>query len=885
MRNIQLKRDLKEYVTIISELSRKSHINIEKRHMIDDPLYYSYETPPNAPQPFHGDTQHLEGVGQANTNPENTAALHSPFDSGGWGKQVGACTIDIPGLEELIRLSEGGSPEVRVAIIDGPVDHSHPALAGARLTVLSSSEDPSRSTHGTHIASVVAGQPGTPVAGIAPNCTVLSIPVYREDSDGNLISCAQTTLARAIHFALDNGATLINISGGQLTPTGQGDRFLQAAVTECTRRNTLIVAAAGNDGCRCLHVPAALPTVLAVGACDGHGRPLPFSNYGDAYRDNGLLAPGDAVPGAGADGSVEARSGTSFATPIVTGVAALLLSRRLQLGQEIDAHAVRRLLLDTASPLDPGLAPEKGRGPTRVLDVEAATRAVQPLAPSGAEPSRTTSTPDAASGGTFQAPRSSNPMTREANAMSANYQTPGHPPTTLLGPNGAPLSGVGPSTAAPDPSHVAPSDAGAAATPTAPATGAVSPAEIAATAAAPNDAAGVAGPAVAPAQTAAATAPLAVAAPGLPPQAYQGVAPQFGVWPQVMVPQPFAAQAVVPQAVPAGFGGPPVAGSPMAGPPAAVAPSGSCGCSGVRPSQAPLETPVFVVGRLFYDFESEARFDYFVQAIAEWRKQVDPKHYDPSGDYAAPWNPEIMIKFLLYKQGGTDGRLVNVPDANALIWTLNIDTTPIYAIQPQNAFGFPMYLELLSLLWEQEVAEPFSRVSDLKAIGSGPTQSEKQPPVERVSQAGSVHGEVRLMNGTVVPQLMPIWRGMYGWNTRDIAGDDPPPGFREFLERIYNQFRNVGVSPQDRAMNYSAFNAYNTKKIFGDMATHKMFLDTVSVDHSTICRPDSDCWDVTWTFFNPTETLTRARKVFQYTVDVSDVVPVTVGKLRDWMIF
>ena len=170
-----------------------------------------------------------------------------------------------------------------------------------------------------------------------------------------------------------------------------------------------------------------------------------------------------------------------------------------------------------------------------------------------------------------------------------------------------------------------------------------------------------------------------------------------------------------------------------------------------------------------------------------------------------------------------------------------------------------------------------------------PTKKEKQkPPVERVSQAGYIDGEVRLMNGTVVPQLKPVWRGMFGWNIDDIAGKSPPPHFKEFLERIYNQFRNVGVSPQDRAMNYSAFNAYNTRKIFYEMAHNSpnpMFLDSVSVDRSTICRPDSDCWDATWTFFDPTATLTTARKVFQYTVDVSDVVPVSVGPLRDWMIF
>ncbi len=103
--------------------------------------------------------------------------------------------------------------------------------------------------------------------------------------------------------------------------------------------------------------------------------------------------------------------------------------------------------------------------------------------------------------------------------------------------------------------------------------------------------------------------------------------------------------------------------------------------------------------------------------------------------------------------------------------------------------------------------------------------------------------------------------------------------------RVTLEFRNVGISAQDRSLNYSAMNAYNTKRIFAGMAKDQMRLDTVAVDRSTICRPDSDCWDVTYRFFNPTQVLTTARKVWQYTIDVSDVVPVPVGVLRHWEVY
>ena len=130
-------------------------------------------------------------------------------------------------------------------------------------------------------------------------------------------------------------------------------------------------------------------------------------------------------------------------------------------------------------------------------------------------------------------------------------------------------------------------------------------------------------------------------------------------------------------------------------------------------------------------------------------------------------------------------------------------------------------------------------------------------------------------------------RGTFAWDVYDLLRPDQknwPPGAAPFLERIYNEFRNVGVSPQDRALNYSAMNAHQTKTIFAEAATSDLRLDVVEVDRSTVCRPELDCWDVTYRFFSPTEVLTRARDVFQYTIDVSDTVPVPVGRVRKWQV-
>src|SRR5262249_47652649 len=124
--------------------------------------------------------------------------------------------------------------------------------------------------------------------------------------------------------------------------------ILADALGRAIRRGVLVVAAAGNDGCECSHVPAALPGVLAVGAMDAQGRPLESSNWGAAYRSTGLLAPGaDLVAALGADDRVGV-AGTSFATAIVSGAAALLWSFALKKGKKIRWMKIREILLDSA---------------------------------------------------------------------------------------------------------------------------------------------------------------------------------------------------------------------------------------------------------------------------------------------------------------------------------------------------------------------------------------------------------------------------------------------------------------------------------------------------------------------------------------------------------
>jgi cyanobactin maturation PatA/PatG family protease len=109
-------------------------------------------------------------------------------------------------------------------------------------------------------------------------------------------------------------------------------------------------------------------------------------------------------------------------------------------------------------------------------------------------------------------------------------------------------------------------------------------------------------------------------------------------------------------------------------------------------------------------------------------------------------------------------------------------------------------------------------------------------------------------------------------------------GVRNFLERVYHELRNLGLTAAERAINYAATNAFAVNEIFQTAIRDGMELDSIEVVRSPICRPDSDCWDVKLTFFDPARLLERARKTHRFTVDVSDVTPVTVGPVRSWFV-
>jgi hypothetical protein len=241
----------------------------------------------------------------------------------------------------------------KVAIIDSGIDGEHPEFRGriaAANTFVGGSARTDGQGHGTFVAGLIAARlDGQGIAGIAFPAQLLVAKVVR--SDGAVPLEAE---ARAIRWAVDKGARVINLSLGGVRnpfdPSGDGYSALEASAVEYAVRNgVVVVAAVGNSDhapdqpWSYASYPAALPHVLGVSALERDGSVPMFSNRDAIFND--IAAPGDelfsTIPrpltaqrstcleqGYSDCGPQEFRrpQGTSFAAAIVSAGAAVVRS-------------------------------------------------------------------------------------------------------------------------------------------------------------------------------------------------------------------------------------------------------------------------------------------------------------------------------------------------------------------------------------------------------------------------------------------------------------------------------------------------------------------------------------------------------------------------------
>ncbi|KKQ51327.1 hypothetical protein A2865_03090 [Candidatus Woesebacteria bacterium RIFCSPHIGHO2_01_FULL_39_17] len=223
---------------------------------------------------------------------------------GGWDKSHGLNSID-------------------VAIVDTGVNNSHPDLAGkisASVNCIYSScpgfttNDPDG--HGTHVAGIAAGITNNSqgIAGLLWEGRIMSVKALDDTGNGYY-----SWIANGIVWAADNGAEVINLSLGG----NSNSSTLANAVTYAWNKGSVLVAAAGNSSSTSPKYPAYFSNVIAVSATDQNDAKAYFSNYGSWVE---LAAPGVSILSTYENG-YEYLSGTSMATPFVSGLAALIFAQ------------------------------------------------------------------------------------------------------------------------------------------------------------------------------------------------------------------------------------------------------------------------------------------------------------------------------------------------------------------------------------------------------------------------------------------------------------------------------------------------------------------------------------------------------------------------------
>jgi len=228
---------------------------------------------------------------------------------------------------------------VKVAVVDSGIDAGHPALAGkvtaaADFTGEGTEDDLG---HGTHVASLLAGNgAGSDGArqGVAPGVELISSKVLNAQDEGTT-----SGIIAGMEWAVEQHAELVNVSLGGWAPR-YGEDLLAETVDRLTASSgALFVVAAGNSGSLwptpySIETPGTAASALTVGAVDGTDHKAYFSSEGPTWsyvQKPEVSAPGVDILGARAgarDGDLYvAYSGTSMATPLVTGSAALLLQQ------------------------------------------------------------------------------------------------------------------------------------------------------------------------------------------------------------------------------------------------------------------------------------------------------------------------------------------------------------------------------------------------------------------------------------------------------------------------------------------------------------------------------------------------------------------------------
>lgn len=231
-------------------------------------------------------------------------------------------------------LESGSHSRTLVAVIDTGVDASHEdlqtnmktdksgtyirTLDGSRVVATDDSDE--EDGHGTHVTGIIGatynnGKGGSGIAS-GHNNDLVQVMTVGTSADG--VSMYTFDLVNAIDYSVEKGAKVINMSLG-----GAGrDRALEGAVKKAYAAGVVVVAASGNDGVDTYSDPSDMKEVISVNASNQNDETVYWSDYG---MPKDITAPGDSITSSLPGDSYGAMSGTSMASPVVAGIAALVL--------------------------------------------------------------------------------------------------------------------------------------------------------------------------------------------------------------------------------------------------------------------------------------------------------------------------------------------------------------------------------------------------------------------------------------------------------------------------------------------------------------------------------------------------------------------------------
>jgi thermitase len=287
--------------------------------------------------------------------PENPAgdARHDPFgisDTNGTSEQYAASALGLP-CAAALSLGLGTT----VAVVDTGAQLDHPALdenfdGVARYDFVENDRNPTERAigldadgdglkdemvgHGTHVAGIVDL--------VAPSAKIMPLRVLNTEGISDSF-----TIAKAISYAEDNGANVINLSLG----SSSRSRLLREVIKDAIKDGVVVTAAAGNSNTTLPHYPAAgdgttasVDGLLAVTSVNRYQKKSDFANYG-TWVD--IAAPGDGIRSTFPISVYANWSGTSMATPFISGQAALIHT----LYDSLTPAGVERKIRTSAQPL------------------------------------------------------------------------------------------------------------------------------------------------------------------------------------------------------------------------------------------------------------------------------------------------------------------------------------------------------------------------------------------------------------------------------------------------------------------------------------------------------------------------------------------------------